>query len=338
MLDENSDVVRSADGSRFLLAVFGKHPAWSDHLEDIGIDTPSLAEFKRWLYVEGIRSNLDTGAWEKLGAERKVPDWDHRLFMTGSKGMLLARLWASSDGRGRRSYPMVAATHLPTTRLPADLGPLFDVLDAVRENCIAARTQEEVHAAARAGKAALEEAVKQLSPLPPEGPSAEARGGFIARTGGEGLRRVLHSMAGDLAAFDPANKSKRVTEIRPRAFRLPVPETETETGLLIWHAFFQPHLRADAIWTAVHPMGAPWADVLVGDLDPGSVYLLRASSAEVPVISEIPFSISPENSDHFSSIIDSFVIPPFVLPNLNREASSSGKLSSVMGKLFGRSG
>lgn len=336
MLDENPDAVRSADGSRFLLAVFGKHPAWSDHLEDIGIDTPSLAAFKRWLYVDGIRTNLDTGAWERLPDDHKLAEWNHRLFMTGPKGMLIARLWATSDGRGRRAYPMVAVTHLPTTRLPADLGPLFDVLDDVRERCIAADTQDEVRAAALHGRGALESAVKLLSPLPPGGPSMEERSRFIAEHGQAGFGRVLHVMSSDLAPFSPSNKTKRGGPIRPRTFRLPVPLTDPETDLLIWHAFFQPHLRPETLWTAVHPIGTPWADVLVGDLDIESVFLFRASPGEVPLISDIPYSIPSEREAIFSTILKNFVTPPFVIPLLNEDESSPGKLGSVMGRLFGR--
>ena len=336
MLDENPDAVRSADGSRFLLGVFGKHPAWSDHLEDIGIDTPSLAAFKRWLYVDGIRTNLDTGAWERLPDDRKVADWNHRLFMTGPKGILIARLWATSDGRGRRAYPMVAVTHLPTTRLPADLGPLFDVLDNVRERCLAAETQDEVRAAAQHGRGALESAVKLLSPLPPEGPAQRDRARFITEHGRESFERVLHVMANDLVPFSPSSKNKRSGPIRPRAFRLPVPLTDPETDLLIWHAFFQPHLRPETLWTAIHPIDAPWADVLVGDLDVESVFLFRASPGEVPVLSDIPYSIPPGKMEIFAAILENFMTPPFVVPSLDGDNPQPGKLGSVMGRLFGR--
>lgn len=338
MLDESPDSVRSSDGSRFLLAVFGKHPAWSDHLEDIGIDTASLAEFKRWLYLDGIRSNLDTGAWENLPDDRKI-DWNHRLFMTGPRGMIIARLWASSDGRGRRAYPMVAATHLPTNRLPADLAPLFDVLDLVRADCIAAATQEEVLAAARAGRAGLENSVKRLSPLPPEGPSAGDRSRFLSSpdgtSGTEGFQRMLHVMSSDLASFSPS-KTRRSQGEPSRVFRVPVPVEDSEKHLLIWHAFFQPHLRPDVLWTAVHPVGEAWADILVGDTDPQTVYHFRLNATQSPPLTEIPFSIPPENAAHFPKLLDAFRTPPFAIPPLLPDDNSTGKLGSMMGRLFGR--
>jgi hypothetical protein len=144
-------------------------------------------------------------------------------------------------------------------------------------------------------------------------------------------------MATDLANFDPSNRSKKLSEIRSKTFRLPVPALNSEKWLMVWHSFFQPYLRSDAIWTAVHPESAPWADIHIGNLDPDFVYHLKVSSTENPMISEIPYHISPENSDHFSVILNSFVIPPFVLPSLNRDSASPGMLGSVMGKLFRRS-
>lgn len=336
MLDESPDAVRATDGSRFVLAVFGKHPAWSDHLEDIGLDTPSLASFKRWLYLDGIRTNLDTGSWEQLPDEHKLPEWNHRLFMTGPKGMLIARIWASSDGRGRRSYPMVAATHLPTTRLPSDLGPMFETLDLVRERCLSATTQDDVLAATRGGKADLENAVKRLSPLPPDGPPADARDTFLRSLDEEAFQRILHVMSSDLAVFSPSPGNRRSSEGICRHFRVPVPATDSERHLLLWHAFFQPHLKPGTIWTAIHPVDAPWADILVGTPSLDTVFQFRITPAGSPVLTEIPYSIPDENRTHFSALLRAFASPGQTLPNLSPDDSNGEKSGSLMGRLFGR--
>lgn len=337
MLDESPDAVKSRDGSRFLLALFGKHPAWDDHMEDIGIDTPSLADFKRWLYVDGIRSNLDAGAWEQLPEDHRVTAWDHRLMMTGAKGMILARLWASSDGRGRKAYPMIAATHLPTSRLPADLAPLFEALDGVKQACQETESQEGVRAAARQGSAALESAVKRLSPLPPEGPSPDSRTLFLDSPemgpGRAGFERVLHVLSTDLVAFAPSAKPK--LPIRSRAIRIPVPVVGAERSLLMWHAFFSPHLRPEIIWTAVHPVEAPWADIIVGGPEAESVFRFRASSSEIPPSTEIPYNIPPETLAKCSRIFEGFTTPPFRVPPVaGEEVNESGGFSSLMGRLF----
>jgi len=337
MLDESPDAVKSRDGSRFLLALFGKHPAWDDHMEDIGIDTPSLADFKRWLYVDGIRSNLDAGAWEQLPEDHRVPLWDHRLLMTGAKGMILARLWASSDGRGRKAYPMIAATHLPTSRLPADLAPMFEALDGVKQACQETETQEGVRDAARQGIAALEAAVKRLSPLPPEGPSGAARQEFLDAPemgpGRAGFERVLHVLSTDLASFAPGAKPKG--PLRSRALRIPVPPARAELALLMWHAFFSPHLRPETLWAAVHPVDAPWADIIVGGPEAETVFRFRASALEIPPATEIPYNIPAETQARIARIFEGFTTPPFRVPPIaGEEVNEGGKLGSLMGRLF----
>lgn len=333
MLDENPESVRCHSGSRFLLAVFGKHPAWSDHIDDIGVDTPSLAEFKRRLYTEGIRINLDAGNWERLPEDRKLASWNHRLFITGPKGMLLARLWATSDGRGRRAYPMVSAIHLPTTRPPENLGPLFDVLEEVRTGCMNAETQDEVRQTARQGKTALQYAVTRLSPLPPDGPAVSQREAFISLHGHEELHRVLHLMSSDLTDYAPG--TKRSLDLPPKRFRVGLFSGDPESQLLSWHSFFKPHLRPDILWTAAHPIDEPWADIVIGEMDTSCVYSLRTNSLEDPVISSIPFSIPPEKSEIFSKTLTSFVIPPYELPSIY-DKDHNEKSNSFISRWFGK--
>ncbi len=337
MLDESPDTVRSRDGSRILLAIFGKHPAWDDHMEDIGIDTPSLADFKRWLYVDGIRSNLDSGAWEQLAEDRRVPAWGHRLLMTGPTGMILAHLWASSDGRGRRAYPMVAATHLPTSRLPVDLGPMFDALDTVRDVCVLAETREGVQAAARYGSGALESAARRLSPLPEEGPSAEDRGAFLAslETGRTGFERLLHVLSSELGALSPGIKTRRDAPVRARVYRVPVPPSGVEGALLLWHAFFRTQIRPEVIWTAVHAGGAPWADLAVGGLDGDCVFRFRTTPVEVPPLTDIPYNIPPETLERAGRVLDAFRTPPFRVPPVaGDDPGEGGGLGGFVGRLF----
>lgn len=342
MLDEAADTVKSRDGSRLLLAVFGKHPAWSDHLEDIGIDSPSLAEFRRWLYVDGIRPNLDSGAWERLPAGRMLPEWNHRLLMVGPTGMILARLWATSDGRGRRAYPLVAATHLPTARLPADLGPLFDALDATGVQCAAALTQDEVRAAVLQGVGFLGQAVKSLAPQAPEGPGGEERLRFLDSPemgpGRAGFERLIHVMTGELAAFAPGGKRKRTCNPFPRGFRVPLPRGRGGEAVLLWHAFFQPHLAAEVLWSAVHAVDQPWADLIVGEPDADQVFRFRASLEEIPAVCDIPYNIPRETLETAARIIHQFGHPPFRVSALQEKGDENPRsrfLGSLRGRLFG---
>src|ERR1019366_6699729 len=97
---------KSAEGT-LLLAAFGKHPGWDDHIPGIGIETDTLAEVKQSLYVGGIGGQLDSGAWKKLEADKRQEGFDHVFLWLQPGHALVGRLWSSSDGKGRKEYPMV---------------------------------------------------------------------------------------------------------------------------------------------------------------------------------------------------------------------------------------
>src|SRR5437763_1714149 len=89
------------------LAAFGKRPGWDDHVE-LGVDTESLAEIRQSLYINGIAANIDAGAWEKLPPDQRLPEFNHSLLHYAPRqGALAARLWSSTDGKGRKKYPLV---------------------------------------------------------------------------------------------------------------------------------------------------------------------------------------------------------------------------------------
>src|SRR4051794_40311045 len=85
---------------------FGKHPAWNDHVPDLGLHHPALVDFKRVLY-EGITGNVDNGQWDKLQQASKIVSFGHSLLYRFAGGTILGRLWYSKDGKGRDAYPMI---------------------------------------------------------------------------------------------------------------------------------------------------------------------------------------------------------------------------------------
>ncbi|MGH7995393.1 MAG: hypothetical protein ACREFX_03475, partial [Opitutaceae bacterium] len=91
---------------RVYLGAFGKHPGWNDHLEDPGIATDSLIEARRIIYG-GIASQIESAAWEKAGADRVSPIFDHVIFWARMGETLTGLLWSSKDGKGRSLYPMI---------------------------------------------------------------------------------------------------------------------------------------------------------------------------------------------------------------------------------------
>jgi hypothetical protein len=243
MLDEAADTLRgTGSGPAVSLAVFGKHPGWDDHMEPIGVTTPSMRQFHQWLYLDGIRSQLDCGAWDALVEAARVPRWNHEMLLLGRTGMILVNCWASSDGKGRKAYPMVAALHVPTASLPESLDPLYRVLAQVRERCETSETREAVREAVREGEQAVEGAKRELGPLGPNGPSRSERLAFLdgeaMGASREGFYRLLHSLAAELGPFAPETKGKRTAGAAYRIFRLPFDLSASSKCRLMWRLFF----------------------------------------------------------------------------------------------------
>ncbi|MBX9735945.1 MAG: hypothetical protein K2X32_03385, partial [Phycisphaerales bacterium] len=55
------------------MSAFGKHPAWDDHIDDVGLSTDELVDARRTLYADCIAGSIDSGAW---GApDQPPPAW-----------------------------------------------------------------------------------------------------------------------------------------------------------------------------------------------------------------------------------------------------------------------
>src|SRR6266404_8251895 len=106
------DARRFSPAGRYIgLAAFGKHPGWDDHVEDLGLETESLNIAKTSFYVNGIGGQIDSGAWEKLDSTQQIAAFKHVFLWQRSGQFLIGRLWSSSDGKGRKRYPMVVCAH-----------------------------------------------------------------------------------------------------------------------------------------------------------------------------------------------------------------------------------
>lgn len=94
-----------------VLALFGKHPAWNDHMDDLGLSTPSLRTCKKLLYLQGIAAN----AARQQSSNAAVMPYRHSLLWFRDREALLLRLIESEDGRGRGYFPLVGAVHFGGT-------------------------------------------------------------------------------------------------------------------------------------------------------------------------------------------------------------------------------
>src|SRR6266704_110912 len=154
------DLRRLSPNGRFVgLAAFGKHPGWDDHVEDLGLETDSLNQAKSVFYVNGIGGQIDSGAWEKLDATQQLPGFKHLFLWQRSGQILLGRLWSSSDGKGRKRYPMVVCLHFAGVTLRWALTHGLPALAELEEQIQKTHSAEDVRSLLSRKRAALREAL-----------------------------------------------------------------------------------------------------------------------------------------------------------------------------------
>jgi len=113
------DHAREKRGGQLTLALFGKHPAWDDHMDDLGMTTPSLRTCKRLLYIQGLAANA---------ARPAVLPYRHLLLWARGPEMILLRMVESEDGRGRNFFPLIGAVHFTATSVEGALASLITPL------------------------------------------------------------------------------------------------------------------------------------------------------------------------------------------------------------------
>jgi len=296
-LNENWEGVR--DAPRIYVAAFGKHPAWNDHLDDIGLVTGSLVTARRMMYGSGIAAQIESAAWEKAGPEKTMATFDHVLLWRRGAESLVGRIWSSRDGKGRTLYPMAVVVHAiaqPFERIANDVLP---ALLHVEGRCLPAKTPSEVIAAlndtqeklrGRAGGGAEALAVPD-STLGIRGWAAWAIQERPA------LERVIHHLRGQWMVFGPEQRGWCEAEgpAQSRILRVPrVPGSTPAEALNAWISFVATQINPAVPLLGLVHRDQPWVEVIAGEPAPGDWFVLRANAAAVPLVTDIPYQIDAE--------------------------------------------
>jgi len=332
MLSEATDTVFQETNSRLHLALFGKHPCWNDHMEDIGLATPSLLEFRRRLYYEGVSGRLDCGAWRDLPPEHRVETFDHELLWTGSTGVIFAVMWHSADAGGRAAYPMVAAAHFLTARLPAMVGPVFDALQQVAEDCRNAQDRQAVATAQSTGGERLIQAARKLVPMSAQTWDRTCRENFLNHEGfgdsGDGFARLFYA----LTEYQNLNSATRNTF----CYRLTDGGAGTES-LNLWQTLLRAQMDDSRSLLTIRCRASHWVDAMAGDFAAEEFFRLKAGSDEIPLVTDIPYSVPDELKEQTRMVLESFLDDPEMVPKLDgcgSDGSGQSTLGSLLSKIF----
>lgn len=305
------DARRLGPGGRYVgLAAFGKHPGWDDHVEDLGLETASLNIAKKILYVEGIGGQIDSGAWAKLDATQQLPAFRHLFLWQRSGQILLGRLWSSSDGKGRKLYPLVVCLHFTGVTLGWALRHGLPELADLEQGIINTSSAEDVRQLLARRRAALRAALQSVegggeyAPLQPE-----ALHRFLHPDGGpypEAFFRVLYqidSQLGFISSGAPKTRSLSGAN-RAQQIRVPAGGATPEESFLFWTRFLLERINSAEPLLFTLPLDAEWLDVTVGEPSSHEFFCLRASPRAVPMASEVPYQLDDAFRARASAFLD----------------------------------
>lgn len=301
---------RTGKGQGVHVGAFGKHPGWDDHIDDQGLDTALLTELKSLLYVRGMSGNIDSGAWEALAPTARLEGFDHVFVWRTESGVVVGRFWSSSDGKGRKKYPMVVCAQSDEIDLAWACRRALPRLEVLEEECREATTASDVIGAVdraredlRSGNGGQEgasgsgdlSATKRLADLEALGPSRQ------------GMHRLLYAMERDMTAFRPVgggSSSVRTSEARAQHERVPRGLDKPGEALLAWSEFFAEHLAQNVPVMLILPVRERFIDVLVGDPDVKQFSCIRSGEEAIPLTTDVPYTLDAETIAALNRVID----------------------------------
>ncbi len=292
----NSTQAGSAQ-ARLTLAVFGKHPGWDDHILGIGAETETLVRVKQALYVQGIGGQIDSGAWEKLESDKRVPGYDHTFVWLVPDHVVVGLLWSSRDGKGRSKYPMVLCIDAEGLSPRCVLQELLPGLELLRAACKASTSAEQVTRDCRAGQEQLRSLLAR-GELHDSESAEQVKRNFLQRPGlgpdQVGLRRVLHELG-------------TTSNARSRHVRLPLAGDTQREGLALWPEFLACALPDADSLLLIGRAGCDWLDAVVGEPASSDLFCLQASRKAVPLASEIPYDLPPDSGERMRTLEAAFL-------------------------------
>lgn len=280
---------RGSQASRVHLAAFGKHPGWEDHIPGIGVDTEALAGLKQSLYFDGIRGQIDSGAWEKMEQFKRIEGFDHVFLWIRPGHVLLGLMWSSSDRIGRAKYPMILCADGEGFSPAFMLAHAKPELERLRDTCRALASAEEVTAQCRGALDRLRGTFEraQAGWIEPFSDNSERRrfldcpelspdrGGFL---------RVLHEYS--------TEQGMGSTEPNAKHLRVPVIAGLQADVFVPWVEFFRCVVPPKNPVLFIKRESEGFLDVIVGEPASRDFFCLQAATDAVPLTTQVPYEIS----------------------------------------------
>ena len=264
--------LRDPLGGRIHIAGFGKHPAWDDHIDDIGLATETLVLTKKLLYSEGIATQLASGAWDRIEKSGQAIEFDHRFVWGRDEQAIIGAIWASADRKGRTRFPMVICVQAGFDGLRA-IGILLAPVERLGMLCREAKTQEKI-------RDSFDQTYRELNgALFPA-----AAGNLFSETidpGENSILPALITLSAGLRSQWP-RISGQAGGTGGSHFRLTTISSQVKENLGFWSGYIARQSNLSLPYIIIAANGRRWVDLIVGEPIPGDFFCLRANEYALP--------------------------------------------------------
>lgn len=307
----NEDWENLPQAPRIYVGAFGKHPAWNDHMDDVGLLTSSLVMLRRSLYGAGIASQIESAAWDRAGAEKTLATFDHTFVWRRGGESLVGRIWSSRDGIGRALFPMTAVVHSIGQRFEFLAQEVAPALEAAKAGCVAATVSTAV-------LASLAEAQRTLRVRAGVTDNVGVVDSLIGIDGWTAyfsldrtdLERVFHHLRVNLGLFAPGAQTWATGDgpARSRCLRLPrVPGSTAMETLNAWISFLETQIDPAVPLLGLVHRDATWVDVVVGEPAAADFFVLRANLQGAPLVTDVPYQLDAESRQRMEPLLNDII-------------------------------
>ena len=301
---------KPSGGPSICLAAFGKHPGWEDHIPGIGVDTEALANLKQSLYFDGIRGQIDAGAWEKMEGLKRIEGFDHQFLWLRQSRVFLGMMWSSSDRIGRAKYPMILCAEGDGFSPAFMLANAKPEMDRLRDTCKSLGSAEEVTTECRTALDRLRGICERAQGGWTEPfSSTEERERFL--DGAElapdrtGFLRILHECSTEQGIASEKNA---------RHLRVPVVSGVQTDVFTPWAEFFRCIVPAKTPVLFIKRNTEAWLDVIIGEPSSRDFFCLQASTDALPLTTQVPYEISADTVSTLDAVATRLGLAPGPAP------------------------
>ncbi len=321
---------KTASVPQVILFGFGKHPAWSEHEQNLGESSDVLLRLRDRLYWEGILKHAKT--WESLSAEARC-EVDHWLVWARGSSVVVGRIVASADASGRKAVPFIVVAQVNGCALDLVIRRLFPALDEFTQRCHKLPNRKAVEAAFSSEQAALESQLSNDNPAPESlGPTTAERAAFTALADwdpqGVALGRLLYKVESTWAAFAPLRDGRAPKCQAGVALRVPSAPGQVAGSVLLWEEFVNALVHRDIPRLYLVPACQDWLDLVVGDFEASHFLGLQSGRKHLGLETQVPHAVHPELLAHAQALMSAWRAGG-PLPMPNREAAEGNSSDST---------